>query len=431
MAKIIMGREPTGLTPILEKAGEELLAGKLATTVGNHVVYKSGPTTDLGITGDGGTSDTLQYVLKLDDTRVMLAWRYYSGSAYTLRIVVVSNILSDTQTEGTYFDVASNATLDYLYCVMTLVAPNKVLLCYRRATDTNGNIRLYGITDTDTITLLDNDTFGTAESPADISIIAVDTDKALITYSASSSTKKVFISTTINNNIINYASGAFGGADVYFHPSMLLLETNKVFFAYSNRGNSEYGTALIFTVSGTTASQGTAVVFESAITSQISCTILETNKVLIAYRDEGNSNYGTACTATISGTTITPGTPQVIESGGNTIAISVVKTSSIKAFITFLIGTNLYKNFLNISGSTITPETKQLITTLVNNAITIQPSEARNAMAYIVSNLNIFVKLFDSLTGNTPTDIGYKGYTTSDSNVDYDGVLKVGYVSFE
>ena len=38
------------------------------------------------------------------------------------------------------------------------------------------------------------------------------------------------------------------------------------------------------------------------------------NKVVIAYQDDGNSNYGTAVVGTVSGTSITFGTPVVFES---------------------------------------------------------------------------------------------------------------------
>jgi hypothetical protein len=37
-------------------------------------------------------------------------------------------------------------------------------------------------------------------------------------------------------------------------------------------------------------------------------------KVVIAYRDGGNSNYGTAIVGTVSGTSISFGTPVVFES---------------------------------------------------------------------------------------------------------------------
>ena len=91
---------------------------------------------------------------------------------------------------------------------------------------------------------------------------------------------------------------------------------NKVVIAYDDGGNSNYGTAIVGTVSGTSISFGTAVVFESAFIYFHHMTFDSTNdKVIIAYRDDGNSNYGTAIVGTVSGTSISFGSPTVFESG--------------------------------------------------------------------------------------------------------------------
>jgi hypothetical protein len=93
---------------------------------------------------------------------------------------------------------------------------------------------------------------------------------------------------------------------------------NKVVIAYQDVGNSYYGTAIVGTVSGTSISFGTPVVFESASSRYISATFdSNLNKVVIAYQDAGNSYYGTAIVGTVSGTSISFGTPVVFESAGS------------------------------------------------------------------------------------------------------------------
>jgi len=90
---------------------------------------------------------------------------------------------------------------------------------------------------------------------------------------------------------------------------------NRVVIAYSNNNNSGYGTAIVGTVSGTSISFGTAVVFESANSNPISATYdSASNKVVIAYSDLGNSGFGTAIAGTVSGTSISFGSPLVFES---------------------------------------------------------------------------------------------------------------------
>ena len=91
----------------------------------------------------------------------------------------------------------------------------------------------------------------------------------------------------------------------------------KMVIAYRDQGgNSSYGTAVVGTVSGTSISFGTPVVFESAATSQCAAVYDSANgKVVIGYRDDGNSYYGTAVVGTVSGTSISFGTPVVFNAG--------------------------------------------------------------------------------------------------------------------
>tara|TARA_R100000005_G_C4984827_1_gene193457 strand:+ start:14 stop:1855 length:1842 start_codon:yes stop_codon:yes gene_type:complete len=89
----------------------------------------------------------------------------------------------------------------------------------------------------------------------------------------------------------------------------------KVVVAYRDNGNSNYGTAVVGTVSGTSISFGTPVVFESASSQYVSIAYdANAQKVVIAYMDGGNSNYGTAIVGTVSGTSISFGTPAVFKS---------------------------------------------------------------------------------------------------------------------
>ena len=60
---------------------------------------------------------------------------------------------------------------------------------------------------------------------------------------------------------------------------------------------------------------GSSVTFESATISYTSVVYDSSNqKIVIAYRDQGNSNYGTAIVGTVSGSSISFGTPTVFES---------------------------------------------------------------------------------------------------------------------
>jgi hypothetical protein len=123
--------------------------------------------------------------------------------------------------------------------------------------------------------------------------------------------------------------------------------SNKVVIAYKDGGNSSYGTAVIGTVSGTSISFGTPVVFESASTSYIRPTFdSASNKVVIAYADQGNSSHGTAIVGTVSGTSISFGTPVVFESGFSSVESAIFDSTAAKVVIA-------YGDFFNSSRGTV------------------------------------------------------------------------------
>ncbi len=116
---------------------------------------------------------------------------------------------------------------------------------------------------------------------------------------------------------------------------------NKVVVAYRDQGNSSQGTAIVGTVSGTSISFGSEAVFNSGSTSKIGCTFdTSNNKVVIAYQDGGNSSYGTAVVGTVSGTSISFGSEVVFESAGTDLIRATFDSSSNKVVITYQDGGN-------------------------------------------------------------------------------------------
>ena len=88
----------------------------------------------------------------------------------------------------------------------------------------------------------------------------------------------------------------------------------KVIISYI--GSSSYGTARVGTVSGTSISFGTAVVFNSGTTGVTRPVYDSTNnRTVIAFKDGGDSNKGKAVVGTVSGTDISFGSEVVFESG--------------------------------------------------------------------------------------------------------------------
>ena len=136
-------------------------------------------------------------------------------------------------------------------------------------------------------------------------------------------------STLTSENYIGMSSGVVNvnsvaqaiGSEVVFEAgqssqiaAVFDSNSNKIVLAYQDASNSNYGTAIVGTVSGTSISFGTAAVFSAYTTSYISITFdSNSNKVVIAYMDNSNSQYGTAIVGTVSSTSISFGTAVVLK----------------------------------------------------------------------------------------------------------------------
>jgi hypothetical protein len=100
--------------------------------------------------------------------------------------------------------------------------------------------------------------------------------------------------------------------NIVFDPST----AGKFVIVYKDAGNSEYGTVKIGTVSGTSITYGAATVFKSGVIypKSIAFDPNTAGKFVISYIDTGNSSYGTAVVGTLSGTSFSFGTEVVYNS---------------------------------------------------------------------------------------------------------------------
>ena len=137
---------------------------------------------------------------------------------------------------------------------------------------------------------------------------------------------------------------------------------SKVVIAYGDNGNGGKGTAIVGTVSGTAISFGSPVIYEASSTSYTAATYdSNANKVVIAYEDEGNSSYGTAVVGTVSGTSISFGTPVVYSSVDTPHNGAAFDSNANKVVITYRgSSTHGYLNVGTVSGTAISFGTQVL-----------------------------------------------------------------------
>jgi len=150
--------------------------------------------------------------------------------------------------------------------------------------------------------------------------VILNSDGTVTEVSSSTATANVGSITTFNSDAATWCATAAGSGS-----------TNLV--AYVDSGASSYGTAQVGTISGTGVTFGTKAVFESASVTGIKMAYSSSlDKYLIVYRDNGNSFYGTAVVATVSGTSVTFGTP-VAFSARTTYGYDVVYDDTAGAFV--------------------------------------------------------------------------------------------------
>jgi len=112
----------------------------------------------------------------------------------------------------------------------------------------------------------------------------------------------------------------------------------RVIIAYRDTANSNYGTARVGSLSGNTITWGDAVVFNSGDTEEIACDWDSVGEqVVIGYKDAGNSDKGTFISGTISGSnkrTITFG-DEALFNDGSTSSLSVTFDTNAQKSVVF------------------------------------------------------------------------------------------------
>ena len=122
---------------------------------------------------------------------------------------------------------------------------------------------------------------------------------------------------TISGSTVTYGTPAvISSVSAYPFGGCFDPDTNQCIFHYVDTSHK----AVVISISGTTFTAGTPVEYDSGSFSDEYGSYpgidydTTNDKVVIGYRDQNNSNYGTGIVGTVSGTSISFGTPTVFES---------------------------------------------------------------------------------------------------------------------
>ena len=295
--------------------------GSANPSVGSPVVFQSSGTYYTGATYDSTNG------------KVVLVYRDTGASRGK---AIVGTVSGTSISFGSAVEFHSSASQDNQ---VEFVGSGKVVVAYQQ-----GGNPYYGKARVGTISG-NSISFGTEvtfESANTVNIgMAYDSsnDRVVIAYrDGGNSSYGTAIVGTVSGTSISFGSPVvFNSASTRYMQAVYDSANSKIVIVYRDDGNSDKGTAIVGTVSGTSISFGSAAVFESGQTNYITSTYDSTNqKVVIAYGDWGNnSGAGTAVVGTVSGTSISFGTPVVYETSQSAFNSAVYDSAKEKVVIAF------------------------------------------------------------------------------------------------
>jgi hypothetical protein len=178
-------------------------------------------------------------------------------------------------------------------------------------------------------------------------------NKALISYrdDANSDAGTVVVA-TISGTSISFGAETVFESNQCSYPALIYdANANKTVLAYSHIGDSSKGKARIGTITGTSISFGAAVEFNTSSTSNCWGTFIpSTNKIFLAYTA---ANHGTGIVGTVSGTSISFGAPTAWETAGSGHVSVTLNSSTSKPIVAYYAAPTFRVVEATISGTSV------------------------------------------------------------------------------
>ena len=258
-------------------------------------------------------------------------------------------------------------------------------------------------------------------------MVVLNSDGTVSAVSESSVSASVGSSTTFNS----------GGSDIM--GCVYDTANDKVVIAYKDAGNSNYGTAIVGTVSGNSITFGTEVVFATENTGDRSAVTFDEGqgKVLIAFADA--SNNVAAIVGTVSGTSISFGSKATIVSNGSDRVDMVYDSTAGKSILAFQNtsqSNNTYVYALTISGTSVSAGSAANVTdTLDTVSMAFDPTAGKAVLFYKNSdNSNYPTVRKISVSGTTPSfesAVVVKSSASGETGVAYEATSDTLFFAWE
>jgi len=309
---VASGTLPNGSPVVLKSDGTVEAAAPTASLVAESI--PAGSADAFGVSGNTGhVTSAFDY-----NTANVFVVAYKVGS---LVYVVVGTVSGTSVTFGTPVVLNGGANADFPRIAFDPNTAGKFVLTYLdKTTSTPNGTTIVGTVSGTSIT------FGTTTALNVYCSLAVGlsfdpntTGGIAFVYQDGSNASYGKVKTaTISGTTITFVTTATFNASSTYEPLIEFDPTTagKFVVTYKDQNNSQFGTARVGALSGTSVSFGTAVVFNSGTTNYMSSAFAPNmaGKFVVAYQDTSNSNYGALVVGTVSGTSISFGAEVIFAS---------------------------------------------------------------------------------------------------------------------
>jgi hypothetical protein len=250
-------------------------------------------------------------------------------------VSVVNETINNTPSVGSsvVFESAQTNSSSVAYDT----SQNKIVVAYSDIGNSNIGTLVIGTVSGNSITFSSPVIFENANITDPSVVFDSNSNKIVICYTDNGNTYSgTAIVGTVSGNSISFGSPVvYQSAGAYYNKATFDSNTNKVVIAFSDASNSSHGTAIVGTVSGTSISFGSKTVFDNNACDQFAITFdSNVNKVCIFWRDQGNNLYGTGIVGTVSGTGISFGLNKWTYNSATTVHQTAVFDSNSNKVVT-------------------------------------------------------------------------------------------------
>ena len=293
---VASGAIANGDVVVLNSNGTVSVVAQTITTdsVGTKADFEANSIARVCVAYDTSTNKVVVAYTDNSNDRLTAAVGTISGTSLSFGTPVIVDNSSSANSPLSTFDSTSN----------------KIVIAYRYGGGGSGRVVLGTVSGTSITFGTPNDFAGNLTAPNPVYDPV--NNKTVIFYNRSSNLKAIVAtvsgtSISVGTEVTVHAVNGTSPRAVYD------VSASKIVCTYRNNSNSAYGTAIIGTVSGTSISFGSPVVFKSAGIEEYHEVVYDStnNKLLLIYGNGGYPANIEAVVGTVSGTSITFGTAVV------------------------------------------------------------------------------------------------------------------------